>query len=185
VGSRERIDAATGPRPGLGGGLRAVRNGAGLAPVAVLVMAAVALAAVHFRPSATYTGKDSYCSSNVQGTTCAFKFQASADGRSLRFVGKTVIDAWGCGNGGGEALLGGKMKGATPIPLVKVRASGVLYGSVKYTFQPTQAPVEHFKAWVTGHLGKSGKTATITLHMSSQANSRSCSIQPVTLAAHG
>ena len=68
-----------------------------------------------------------------------FKFRASRDGLSLRFVGKTVIDAWGCGAGGGEALLGGEAKYRTPIPLVKVRADGRLYGSISYVFTPTAA----------------------------------------------
>lgn len=185
VRSRETIDAAIRPPSGSVGAVRLVRNGAALALVAVLAMAVVALAAAHFQPGATYQGKDGYCSSNVPGTTCEFKFQASSDGRLLRFVGRTVIDAWGCSNGGGEALLGGKMEGATPIPPVQVRASGALYGSVMYTFRPTQAPVEHLKASVTGHLGTSGKTVTIALHMSSQANSRPCSTQPVTLAERG
>lgn len=183
----ETTDAATGRAPGSGGVARAVRRGAALALPALLATGAVALAAAHFLSGATYTGRDSYCSSRVDGTTCEFRFHASTDGRSMRFVGKTVIDSWRCRNGGGEALLGGKVKGATPIPLVKVRANGTLYGSASYTFRPTQAPPQHYKAVVTGHLGNSGKTAVITFHntyISSHGN-QSCATQPVTLAERG
>jgi hypothetical protein len=167
-----------------GGATRAVRRGTTLAIAALLVTATAALAAGHFRPGATYTGRSCSASSFVPpGTTCVFKFRASSDGVSLRFVGKTVIDTWGCGAGGGEALLGGEAKYATPIPLVKVRPNGKLYGSVSYVFTPTAAAPEHLKATVTGHLAASGRTATITFHQSSSSSSgnRACATQPVTL----
>lgn len=167
------------------GAARAVRRGVALAFVALGVMAAAALAAAHFRPGATYTGRDSYCSSRVPRTTCTFKFRASPDGLSLRFVGTTVIDAWGCRGGGGEALLGGEVKGATPIPLVKVQANRRLYGSGNYVLQPTQGPPHHYKVTVTGKLGKSARTAVITFHntyISSNGN-QPCATQPVTLTA--
>lgn len=164
---------------------RAVRRAFALAFAALLLTAAAALAAAHFNGAATYTGRDSYCSSRVPRTTCTFRFRASQDGLSLRFVGTTVIDAWGCSGGGGEALLGGEVKGATPIPLVKVEANGRLYGSSSYVFQPTQAPPEHYKVTVTGQLAKSARTAVITFHniyISSSGN-RPCVTQPVTLTA--
>ena len=114
-----------------------------------------------------------------------FKFRASPDGLSLRFVGTTVIDAWRCRGGGGEALLGGEVKGATPIPLVKVQANGRLYGSSSYVFRPTQAPPDHYKVTVTGQLAKSARTAVITFHNTyiSSSGNRPCTTQPVTLTA--
>jgi hypothetical protein len=178
----KRADASARTR-GSSGAARAVRRGAALTLAALLPTAAAALAAAQFRPGATYAGQDSYCSSHVPGTTCLFKFRASGDGLSLRFVGKTVIDAWRCRGGGGEALLGGEAKGATPIPLVKVQAMGKLYGSSSYILRPTQGPANHYKVTVTGHLTKSGRTAVITFHntyISSSENQR-CATQPVTL----
>lgn len=170
---------------GSSGAARAVRRGAALALVALLATAAAALGAAHFRPAATYTGRDSACSSRVPRTTCVFKFRASRDGLTLRFVGKTVIDTWGCRGGGGEALLGGEVKGATPIPLVKVQANGKLSGSGSYIFRPTQAPPEHYKVTVTGQLAKSARTAVITFHNTyiSSSGNRPCATQPVTLTA--
>ena len=86
------------------------------------------MAAARLTHGALYTGR-SCSSSGIPRTTCVFKFRAASDGLSLRFVGATVIDAWGCRAGGGEALLGGEVKGATPIPRVKLQAHGKLYGS--------------------------------------------------------
>ena len=185
MGPHDRTAVAVARSCGSSGAARAVRRGVGLAFVALLLTAAAALAAAHFRTSATYTGRDSYCSSRVPRTTCMFKFRASPDGLSLRFVGATVIDAWRCRGGGGEALLGGEVKGATPIPLVKVQANGRLYGSRSYVFRPTQAPPDHYKVTVTGQLAKSGRTAVITFHNTyiSSSGNRPCSTQPVTLTA--
>ena len=165
--------------------LRAPRRGAVLAIVGLLVAGASALAAAHFRSGALYAGKDADCGSSVPGTTCVFKFRASTDGRSLRFVGKTVIDTWGCGNGGGEALLGGKARFATPIPLVKLSNDGTLHGSMGYVFRPTGAPPEHNTSRVTGHISRAGKAAVITFHMSSSSSSRSCSTLPVMITEPG
>src|SRR5690242_16599281 len=89
-----------------------------------------ATAAVHFVPGALYTGKTCATPPGLPHTGCTFDFRASADGSSLRFTGITVIDSWRCKGGGGEALIGGKAKGATPVPLVRVRATGALYGSL-------------------------------------------------------
>jgi hypothetical protein len=183
MGLQERPGVAAGPTGGSSGAARAGRRGAALALVALLATAAAALAAAHFRPGAAYTGRDGYCSSRVPGTTCMFKFRASRDGLSLRFVGKTVIDAWGCRGGGGEALLGGEAKYATPIPLVKVQANGKLYGSGSYVLRPTHAAPDHYNATVTGHLAKSGRTAVITFHNTyiSSSGNQPCATQPVTL----
>lgn len=182
MGLHERTGVTARRTRGSCGAGRPARWGTALAFVALLVSAATALAAAHFGPGATYTGRDSYCSSRVPGTTCAFRFRASRDGLSLRSVGKTVIDAWGCRGGGGEALLGGQAKDATPVPLVKVRANGSLFGSISYTFTPTAAAPEHLKVTVTGRLAESGKTAMIAFHQTSASSSgnRGCATQPVT-----
>jgi hypothetical protein len=162
-----------------------IRRSMGVASAAMLVAAAGALAAGTLKPGALYTGKSSACGSSVAGTTCVFRFRASADGRSLRFVGKTVIDTWRCRGGGGEALLGGTLKNAkpTPIPVVRVRANGALYGSVGYTLRPTGAPPAHYTSSVTGHLANAGREAVITFHnvyRSSHGN-QPCATQPATL----
>lgn len=150
----------------------------------LLVTAAGAFAAAHFRPGALYTGKGAACGSTVPGTTCVFRFRASSDGRSLRFVGQTVIDGWGCRGGGGEALLGGKARNATPIPLLRLRTGGSLYGSVGYVLRPTSAPPEHYTSTVTGHLSRAGRAAVITFHISSPS-ARPCATQPVMLTESG
>jgi hypothetical protein len=181
LGERTRVAARR--TRGSSGAARAVRWGAAVPFAALLVTATAALAAAHFAPGATYTGRDGYCSSRVSGTTCVFKFRASRDGLSLRFVGNTVIDAWGCRGGGGEALLGGKAKYATPIPLVKVRANGKLYGSVSYVFTPAAAAPEHLKVTVTGRLAESDRTAMLMFHQTSASSTGNgeCATQPVTL----
>jgi len=165
--------------------LRAPRRGAALAIAGLLVAAAAALAATQFRPGALYTRKDSQCGSSVPGTTCVFRFRASKDGLSLRFAGKTVIDSWGCRGGGGEALLGGETKGATPIPLIELSKGGRLHGSVGYVLRPTGAPPTHYTSTVTGHISRTGKTAVISFHISSTSSRSPCSTQPVTIAERG
>jgi hypothetical protein len=165
--------------------LRAPRRGAALAIAGLLVAAAGALAATQLRPGALYTGKDSQCGSSVPGTTCVFRFRASKDGLSLRFAGKTVIDSWGCRGGGGEALLGGETKGATPIPVIRLSRGGSLHGSVGYVLRPTGAPPAHYTSTVTGHISRAGKTAVIIFHISSNSSRFSCSTQPVTIAERG
>lgn len=147
-----------------------VRRSAALAVVALLVAAGVALAAAHFRAGAVYTSK-SCQNPGVHGTTCAYKFRASTDGGKLKFVGTTVITTWGCNDGGGEALLGGKHDGADPLPVVKVKTRGALYGS---------AGNGQNEVTVTGHLAGSGKTAVVTFHLINQG----CLTAPVTLTAH-
>ena len=156
-----------------------------MAIAGLLVAAAGALAAAHFRPGALYTGKDSACGSRVPGTTCMFRFRASTDGGSLRFDGKTVIDTWGCRGGGGEALLGGKAKDATPIPLISLRANGTLHGSAGYVLRPTSAPPEHYRSTVTGHLSRAGKGAVIIFHISFNSSRSPCATQPVTITEPG
>jgi hypothetical protein len=182
-GLREKTGVAARRTRGSGGATGEVRWGVALAFAASLVTVAAALAAAHFGPGSTYTGRDAYCSSRVSGTNCVFKFRASRDGLSLRFVGETVIDAWGCREGGGEALLGGKATFATPIPLVTVGANGKLYGSISYVLAPTAAPPEHLKVTVTGRLAESGRTAMIVFHQTSASSNANegCATQPVTL----
>jgi hypothetical protein len=84
-----------------------------------------------------------------------YKFRASRDGLTLRFVGKTVISTWICHGGGGEALIGGTLQGAAPVPLVKVRSNGTLYGSAARAGN---------KVTITGKLTHAGKTVVITFH---------------------
>lgn len=94
-----------------------IRSAIAVTFACMLVAAAGAFAAVRLAGGALYTGKSPDCGSSVPGTTCQFRFRASGNGRSLRFVGRTVIDTWGCRGGGGEALLGGKLKNETPTPI--------------------------------------------------------------------
>jgi hypothetical protein len=165
-----------------------IRSATAVALVAMLVAASGAFAAVRLAGGKLYTGKDADCGSSVAGTTCVFKFRASSNGRSLRFVGKPVIDTWRCNGGGGEAILGGKLKNMTPtpIPVVTLRKNGTLYGSVTYTIRPTSAPPEHFRSAVTGHLANAGKKAVVTFHNTylSGAGNQPCATLPVTLTAH-
>jgi hypothetical protein len=167
--------------------LRTPRRGAALAIVGLSIATAGALAATHshFRSGALYTGKDALCDSHVPGTTCVFTFRASKDGLSLRFVGKTVIDSWGCRGGGGEALLGGEARGATPIPRIRVSKNGSLHGSVGYVFRPTSAPPEHYTSTVTGHVSRAGKAAVIAFHVALNSSRYPCSTQPVTITERG
>lgn len=141
-----------------------------LAVVVVLVAASSALAAAHFHAGASYTGKTCQ-STQVTGTTCVYKFRASGNGTTLKFVGTTVITGWGCNGGGGEALLGGKHDGADALPVIKVQPKGTLYGS---------AGKGDTEVSVTGHLAGSGKTATVTFHLTNEG----CHTSPVTLTAH-
>ena len=115
-----------------------------------------------------------------------FKFRASNDGRSLRFAGATVVDTWRCNGGGGEALLGGEVKGATPIPRVQLQANGKLYGSVSYVLRRTQGAPARYKSTVTGHLAHAGKAAVVTFHnvYVSSSGTQPCATQPVTLTKH-
>lgn len=82
-----------------------LRRAAALAVAGLLVATAGALAATRLSAGALYTGR-SCSSSRISRTTCVFKFRGSSDGRSLGFVGATVVDTWRCRRGGGEALLG-------------------------------------------------------------------------------
>ncbi len=141
-----------------------------LAVLVVLVAASSALAAAHFRAGASYTGKTCQ-STQVKGTTCVYRFRASSNGTTLKFVGTTVITGWGCNGGGGEALLGGKHEGADALPVIKVQPKGTLYGS---------AGKGDAEVSVTGHLAGSGKTATVTFHLTNEG----CRTSPVTLTAH-
>jgi hypothetical protein len=126
--------------------------------------------AVHFVPGASYTGKTCITPGGIPHTGCVVKFRASADGSSLRFAGSTVIDSWRCNGGGGEALIGGTVKGATPVPVVRLRSTGVLYGSVG---------TGTHRAWVSGQLAVGGHSAALVFHSGSAAYA--CHTNPVTL----
>ncbi len=145
-------------------------RGLALAFVALLVAAASALAAAHFAPGALYTGRA--CQrTDVKGSTCVFKFQASTNGESLHFTGETVITTWGCHGGGGEALLGGQLQYADPIPVVRLGPSGALHGS---------AGSGQRKVSVSGHLTNGGAGALITFHLVTAR----CATEQVTLTKH-
>jgi hypothetical protein len=127
----------------------------GALALALLLATGVALAATHFAKGAVYTGRSCRGDAGLPGATCVYKFRASRDGLTLRFVGKTVVSTWICHGGGGEALIGGKLNGAAPVPLVKLRSNGTLYGSAGHAGT---------KVAVTGKLTHAGKTAVITFH---------------------
>ena len=149
---------------------RSARRASVFAVLVVLVAAGSALAGAHFDPGASYTGKTCR-TSNVKGTTCVYKFRASSNGATLKFVGTTVITGWGCHGGGGEALLGGRHDGADALPVIQVKPNGALYGG---------AGKGDTEVSVTGHLASSGKTATVTFHLTNEG----CHTSAVTLAAH-
>lgn len=165
---------------------RKLSSGFVLAVIGLLLVAGTALAAAHFAPGRKYTAKSPPCSPHaIPNTSCTFVFKASTDGRSLKFIGKTVVDTWSCRNGGGEALLGGKARYATPIPNIVVGSGGKLSGSVQYVFRPTSAPPEHHTYSVTGLLSRSGKSATITLHDKVNGSRSGCTVGPITLTETG
>jgi hypothetical protein len=131
-----------------------------LAVAALLVAAGGAAAAVRVTVGAAYTGKSSGCQrAATPGTTCSFTFRASRNGWALRFVGPTVVSSWNCRQGGGEALLGGKANGNDPVPLVKLRPNGTLYG---------HAGSGPSKVAVSGHIAEAGTKVVITFHLVSQ-----------------
>jgi hypothetical protein len=130
------------------------RSGA-LATTVLLVVTAAALAVVRFAPSALYTGKSCSSLTGLPGATCTMKFRASRDGKTLRYVGETAVSTWGCKGGGGEALLGGKLRGADPIPELTVRPTRAIYGSTGTGAR---------RITVTGTLAKGGRSAVITFH---------------------
>lgn len=173
MAAHRRIGSSRGSR-------RAIRAAGGGAVLLAVVAAGVAGAAAHLVPRAVYTGHS--CSgSSYPGTSCTFHFRSNASGTTLRSFGKTVTDTWGCGNGGGLALLGGSAKSHTPIPTIRVRPDGSLHGSLVYTFRPTSGPPERITSSVTGHLTRRGRAAVVSFHQ--RASGRSCSTAPVTLTA--
>lgn len=165
--------------------LRASRRGVVVAIAGLLLAATGALAVAHLRPGALYTGRDAQCGSSVRGTTCVFKFRAGENGRSLRFVGTTVIDTWGCRGGGGEALLGGRADGATPLPVIRLGRNGKLHGSVAFVLHPTGAPPQHYTSSVTGHISRAGKAAVLTFQIAFGSSRSPCTTQPVTVTDGG
>src|SRR5689334_10932647 len=128
--------------------------------------------AVHFVPGALYTGKTCATPPGIPRTGCALKFRASTDGSTLRDVGITVIDSWRCNGGGGEALIGGKARGATLVPIVRVRATGALYGTVG---------TGSHRSSVSGKLAVGGRSAQIVFHSGTAAYA--CHTNPVSLRA--
>jgi len=138
---------------------------------AALIPVASASAGAHLVPGATYANAAGKCTSPGAGISCVFKFRASADGRTLQFVGTTAVTGWGCNGGGGEALLGGA-KGET-IPLIKVLTNGQLSGSATYRGAVIS---------VTGALANGGKTVLVTFHSRSTSGGPvSCKTPAVTL----
>jgi hypothetical protein len=162
VNSRTQSDIDIGtavrrPRAGRRSAGSIARSAAALAVAALLTAAAGASAAVHLTTGATYTGKSSACQqATIPGTTCVFAFRASARGFALRFVGETVVSSWACPHGGGEALLGGKVNGNDPIPLLRVRSNGDLYGSAG------SGPSE---VAVSGYIAEAGTKAVVRFHL--------------------
>jgi hypothetical protein len=152
----------------------------GAALLVALVLAAAAEASIrastaaHFVPGALYTGKTCATPPGIPNTGCTFKFRASATGSSLKSIGITVIDSWRCNGGGGEALIGGKAHGATAVPLVHVRATGALYGSIG---------TGSHRSWVSGTLAAGGRTAHIVFHSGTAAYA--CHTNAVVLRAAG
>jgi hypothetical protein len=144
---------------------------------ASLLTAAGAAAGVHLSAGSNYTANSSSCHhARPPGTTCEFNFHASSNGYALRLVGRTVVSKWTCGQGGGEALLGGKVAGNDPVPLVILKSNGTLYGSTGHG--PNRVSV-------TGHIAEAGTKAVIRFHLVN----RHCVTPKVILiegvAAHG
>jgi len=161
---------ATGHAARSGGVGRGVaRRSTALAVAALLVGGSAASAATGFRFSALYTGRTCKGSTGLKGTTCVFRFRASRDGLTLRFVGDTVVSSWICKRGGGEALIGGEHYGAEPVPVLHVKSNGAIYGSARSGTKKTIT--------VEGQLAGNGRTATITFHLANP----SCASPKVTL----
>jgi hypothetical protein len=74
----------------------------------------------------------------------------------LLFVGATVVSRWACRQGGGEALLGGKVNGNDPVPLLRLQSNGKLYGS------DGSGPNE---VAVTGYIAEAGTKAVIRFQL--------------------
>ncbi len=148
---------------------RVARRSGALALTLLLVVSAVALAGVRFAPGALYTGKSCSSITGLPGATCTMKFRASRDGKTLRYIGKTAVSTWTCKGGGGEALLGGKVKGATPVPKLTVRPTRAIHGSTGTGGR---------RVTVTGTLAKGGRSALITFHT---GGSSDCRIPKLTL----
>ena len=142
---------------------RVGRRSGALATIVLLVVTAVAVASVRFAPGAIYTGKSCSSITGLPGATCTMKFRAGREGKTLRYVGETAVSTWICKGGGGEALLGGKVKGATPVPELSVRATRAIYGSTGTGGK---------RVTVTGTLAKGARSAVITFHMGGPSDCR-------------
>jgi hypothetical protein len=128
-----------------------------LAVVALLMGAGSALSAVRLTTHAFYTGNSSVCQRGaVPGTSCQFRFLASSNGFALRFVGHTVVSSWTCRKGTREALLGGKVAGNDPVPLLILRSDGTLYGGAGSGANQVTA---------TGHIAEAGTKVVVRFHL--------------------
>jgi hypothetical protein len=126
----------------------------------VLVSASGALAGVHLSSGSAYTGKSNACPHpKLAGTTCVFKFRASRNGYGLRFVGKTVVSSWACRQGGGQALLGGKVSGNDPLPLLVLGSDGKLQG------RAGRGPT---RVTAVGHIAEAGTKVVVRFHLAHQ-----------------
>lgn len=133
---------------------------AAVAIAVVLVPASGALAGVHLSSGSAYTGKSSACPHpKLAGTTCVFKFRASQNGYGLRFVGKTVVSSWACRNGGGQALLGGKVSGNDPLPLLVLGSDGKLQGRAGHGPNRVTA---------AGHIAEAGTKVVVRFKLAHQ-----------------
>jgi len=131
--------------------------GSVLATAALLVPAGAANAAVHLSSESAYTGRSTACPHpKPAGTTCVFRFRASSNGYALRFHGKTAISSWECRNGGGEALLGGKVAGSYRVPLLILQSDGKLLGTVGHGAR---------RVSVTGHIAEAGSKVVLRFHL--------------------
>jgi hypothetical protein len=162
------VNRSTRYRSAVGTTIRRPRGGAGvagsiacraaaLALSALVVAAGSAWATVHLTTGATYTGKSSVCQrATVPGTTCVFTFRASSRGFALRFVGQTVVSSWACRQGASEALLGGKVNGNDPVPLLSLQSNGHLSG--KAGSGPSEVTA-------TGYIAEAGTKAVVRFHL--------------------
>src|SRR5579862_2847972 len=142
--------------------------------VCATVASASSMTAIHFGSNHLYIGRSPSCAAGATkaaGYSCTFRFHADATGTQLTFVGTTAIDTWGCRGGGGEALLGGAARYASPNPVITVTATGTLHGSTGNGKKDI---------FVTGTLTRSGMTAVIVFH----GRVDNCVTRSVTLSEH-
>jgi hypothetical protein len=132
---------------------------AALAAATSLAATATALAAHPVR-GAFYTG---HLFSGRLGTVV---FKVSADGKTMRFQGRTAFtvmchNAKGQYTGGGEALMvsEGAQSAELLAPLVSIAPNGTFSGVASRTFKPTSAPTETLRYRISGRFTDAGSTA--------------------------